>query len=112
ARGLLVAVRAGDRRLVAEDRRGLVQVERLALGQVLDDVHEHDVGVVAARDLLRSRRADVARPDDRDLLAAGCGLEVVVALLHQTFASSFSMIASATWLVPTAVGSSRLGFMS
>ena len=35
ARGLLVAVRAGDRRLVAEHRARLVQVERLALRQAL-----------------------------------------------------------------------------
>ena len=67
--GLLVAVRADDRRLVAEHGAGLVQVERLALRQVLDDVDEHDVGVVAARDLLGGGRADVARADDGDFLA-------------------------------------------
>ena len=69
AGGLLVAVRADHRRLVAEDRAGLVDVERLALREVLDDVDENDVGVVATGDLLRGGRADRARADDGDLPA-------------------------------------------
>ena len=35
-----------------------------------------------------------------------------VTLGHQAPSSSLAMTASATWLVPTAVGSSRDGFMS
>ena len=64
---LLVAVRAGDVRLVAEHRRGLVDVEGLALRKAFLDVDEHDVRVVATRDLLRAGRADVAGSDDSDL---------------------------------------------
>ena len=67
---LLVAVRADDGRLVAEDGAHLVDVERLALRQSLLDVDEHDVRVVARREHLRARRADVARADDRDLLVS------------------------------------------
>src|SRR5881398_213794 len=97
---LLVAVRARDRRLVAEHRAHLIDVQRLALRQVLDDVDEHDVAVVAGREHLGAGRAHVPGTDDRDFAAA------------QTRAPSASMIASATSLVPTAVGSSRVGFMS
>ena len=48
-----VVVRAGDRHVVADDRRRLGQVERLALGQALDDVDQHDVGERALGDALR-----------------------------------------------------------
>ena len=75
-------------------------IEGLALRIVRDDVDEDDVRVVAAGDLLRARGADVAGADDRDLSS------------HVTRAPSLSMIASATSLVPTADGSSRVGFMS
>src|SRR5207237_7426966 len=87
---LVVAVRAEDIRLVPEHRARLVHVERLALREVRDDVDEDDVRVVAARELLRARRADVAGADDRHLVP-------------HTRTPSLSMIASATWLVPTAV---------
>jgi uncharacterized membrane protein len=63
----LVAVRADDVRLEADDGGHLVHVERLALRQVLDDVDEHDVRVVRTRELERARGADVAAADDRDL---------------------------------------------
>ncbi len=66
---LLVAVRADHGRLVAEDGGRLVDVERLPLREVRDDVDEDDVGVVAARELLRARRADVPGADDGDLLS-------------------------------------------
>ena len=100
---LLVAVRAGAVRLVAEHGAHLVDVERLALRQAFLDVDEDDVGVVAGREDLRARRADVPCSDHGDLAStAHAG----------TSASNFSMIASATSLVPTAVGSSRVGFMS
>ena len=62
AGGLLVAVRARDGRLVTQHRGRLVQVERLALRIVGDDVDEHHVGVVAACDLLRARRATFPAP--------------------------------------------------
>src|SRR5205085_6122947 len=88
ALGLVVAVRAEDVRLVPEDRGRLVHVERLALREVLDDVDEHDVGVVAAGHLLRARRADVSGADDRDLRP-------------QTRTPSRSTIASAYSAVPT-----------
>ena len=63
----VVVVRAGDVRLVAEHRAHLVDVERLALRQAFLDVDEDDVGVVALREHLRARRADVPGADDRDL---------------------------------------------
>src|SRR5207253_11269300 len=99
ALGLLVAVRPGDPWLVPDHGGRLVQVQRLALRVVRDDVDEDDVRVVGAGDLLRARRADVAGTDDRDLCS-------------QTRTPSLSMIASAYSDVPTAVGSSRRGFMS
>src|SRR5581483_8937486 len=101
--GLLVPVRAGDVRLVAEHRAHLVDVEGLALRQPFLDVDEDDVRVVARRENLCARRADIAGADDGDLPPVAHTV---------TPASSFSMIASATSLVPTAVGSSRVGFMS
>ena len=109
---LCLAMLAHDARLVAEHSARLVDVERLSLGEPLLDVHERDVAVVAARELLRAGRADVARSDDGDLAAALHRRELVAPSLHQTRTPSLSMIASATSLVPTAVGSSRVGFMS
>src|SRR5262249_49157339 len=109
------AVRADDARLVAEDGAHLVDVERLALRQVLDDVDEDDVRVVARGERLRARGTDVPRADDGDLRPSPRRLEVVETALqicHHALAPSLSMIASATSLVPTAVGSSRVGFMS
>src|SRR5262249_21277827 len=100
---LLVARRADDIRLVAEHRTHLVDVQRLPLGQPFLDVDEDDVRVVARRQHLRAGGADVPRADDRDFGP----------LAHaRTPAPSFSTIASATSLVPTAVGSLREGFMS
>ncbi len=60
---------AEDPRLVPEHRPRLVHVEGLALGEVRDDVDEDHVRVVAPRDLLGARRADIAGADDRDLLS-------------------------------------------
>src|SRR5438876_709709 len=80
-------------------RGQLVDVERLALRQALLDVDEHDVGVVAQREHLCAGRADVAGAHDGDLPPAA-------------HAWSFAISASATSLVPTAVGSLRDGFMS
>ena len=62
---------------------------------------EDDVGVVALREhLARTSRPSLPAPT------------IVTFLRSLTYASSFSMIASAYSLVPTAVGSSRDGFMS
>jgi hypothetical protein len=99
ARGVLVAVRARQRRLVAEHGAGLCQVERLSLRQALHDVDDDDLGVIATGHLLRHRRADVSRADHSDPAP-------------HTVTPIRSMMASATSLVPTAVGSSRVGFMS
>src|SRR5262249_55608383 len=113
AGGLLVAVRPHDGRLVAQDRPRLVDVERLALREVLDDVDEDDVRVVAAGDLLCRGRAHGTGADDGDLAAPlAVGRGGGAANLGHTVTPSLSMIASATSLVPTAVGSSRVGFMS
>ena len=57
---------------------------------------------IARREDMRRGRARGARADDRDLPSHHAA----------TSASSFPMTASATSLVPTAVGSSRFGFMS
>ena len=69
ARRLVVAVRADDARVEAFDRRRLPLVESLALRDALDDV-DHDDGArqLLLRDALRSRRADIARADDRDFV--------------------------------------------
>ena len=69
AGALVVAVRADDARLEPEHRAHLVDVERLALRQALLDVDEDDVRVVALREHLRARRADVPGPDDGHLLS-------------------------------------------
>ncbi len=62
-----VVVGARDRAVVAHDRRRLGQVERLALGQPLDDVDQDDVGQASLGDALGGGRADVAGADDGDL---------------------------------------------
>src|SRR5262249_48373732 len=98
---LVVAVRADDVRFVAEHGTHLIDVECLALRETFLDVDEHDVRVVARGENLGAGRADVPGADDCDLPA-----------LAHTRAPILSMIASATSLVPTAVGSSRAGFMS
>ena len=64
---LVVPVRAGDVRLVAEHGAHLVDVERLALGEAFLDVDEDDVRVIARREHLRAGRADVPGADDGDL---------------------------------------------
>ena len=84
---LVVAVRPGHVRLVAEDRGSLVDVQSLALREAFLDVDQHHVGVVAPRELLRAGRADVACPNNGDLGP------------HDE-PPSFSMIASATLARP------------
>ena len=64
-----VVVRADDPRVVTDDRRGLGEVESLALRQPLHDVDEDDVGETRLGDPLRGRGADIAGTDDGDLVA-------------------------------------------
>ncbi len=59
-----VVIRADDLHVVAHDRRRLGQVERLALGQTLDDVDQHHVGQAPLGDALRDGGADIAGADD------------------------------------------------
>ena len=66
--------------VVADHRRRLGEVERLALGQPFDDVDEHHVGEPGLRDPLGSGRADVAGADDGD---AGTGHGAVHLLLSR-----------------------------
>src|SRR5205807_4037629 len=88
-------------RLEALDRPRLVHVQREPFGLALDDVGEHDrFEDVVLRQPLRRRRTVETGAYDGDL-ARPC---------HCYFnSSSFAMIASAYSLVPTAVGSSRVG---
>src|ERR1700686_337258 len=62
-----MGVGAGNERVVADDGPCLEHVQRLALRQALDDVDQHDIGVVALRKPLRQRGAYVASADDGDL---------------------------------------------
>ena len=62
-----VVVGARDGAVVPDDRRRLREVERLALGQPLDDVDQDDVGQAGLGDALGGGRADVAGADDGDL---------------------------------------------
>ena len=73
ARGVGVVVRAGDPRVVSDDRSGLRKVETLALRQPVDDVDQDDVGEAGLGDALRGRRADIAGADDGDLVAGHAG---------------------------------------
>jgi hypothetical protein len=63
-----VVVRSGDPRVMTHDRRGLGEIEALALWQAFDDVDEHHVGEPGLGDALCGRRPDVAGADDRDLV--------------------------------------------
>jgi hypothetical protein len=71
ARSLLVAVGAGDLAVVPDHGARFEDVQRLALGQALDDVDQDDVGVVTLGETLGQGGADVARADDGDLVAHG-----------------------------------------
>jgi hypothetical protein len=67
------ARRARDARVVAEDRAVLLEVERLALREVLlrGDVEENDVAELLVRTEARELASDVACADESDLLAGG-----------------------------------------
>ncbi len=68
--GVGVVVGARDPGVVPDDRRRLGQVERLALREPLDDVDQDHVGQACLGDPLCGRRADIAGPDDGDLVAS------------------------------------------
>ena len=76
----VVVGRADEPRVEAFDGRGLRQVERLALRHALDDVNQHDVAQLLAREPVRGGRADVARADH-------CNL---VSLAHRFYSSFLS----------------------
>jgi len=63
-----IVVRARDPGVVADDGGRLGQVEALALRQPFHDVDEDDVGQTGLGDPLGGRRANVAGPDDGDLV--------------------------------------------
>jgi hypothetical protein len=67
ARALLVAVSADHVRVEADHGSALQDVQSLALRQALDYVHEDHVCVVALRQPLGRRPADVAGAHDRNL---------------------------------------------
>ncbi len=100
AGGLRVARRldADHVRLVPEHRPGLVDVERLAGGEVRLHVDEHDVGVVPPGDFLRARGADVPGTDDGDLLSSVHGDSFPAGAAP---AAGFSMIATPVALPST-----------
>ena len=65
-----IVVGAGDLGVEAFDRAALRQVERLALGNALDDVEQDDVAQFLLRGEMGERAADIAGADQRDLLAS------------------------------------------
>ena len=69
---VLVGVGAGDAGVEAFDRPRFEQIERLPLRQAFDDVEQHDVAEVLQRAEVRERSADVAGPDEGDLLPCHC----------------------------------------
>ena len=71
-------VGAGDRRIVARARKSRVdaldrgrfrQIQRLALRHAVDDVEENDVAQFLHRRQMRQRSADLAGPNQSNLLA-------------------------------------------
>ena len=73
-----VVRRALDAPVIADDRRDLVQVQRLALRhraglagpfqrQIVRQVQQDDIRVALLRDMEGDRRADIARADDATL---------------------------------------------
>ena len=66
----LVGLRAGIAHVEAVDRRGLGDVERLAVGDAFLDVEEDDVAELLQSDEMRERATDLTGADERDLLTA------------------------------------------
>jgi hypothetical protein len=65
---------AGEKRVIAFDRPGLGEVERLALGNAFGDVEEDDIAHLADRREVSQGAADHAGADERDFRASheGC----------------------------------------
>ena len=64
-----IVVPAGEFRVETLDRRGLRDIEALALGNALDDVEEDDVAELLQPGEERERAADLTGADQRDLPA-------------------------------------------
>ena len=71
-----IIVRAGDRGVVALDRRSLHDVERLSLRHAFDNVEQHDIAQFLEAGQEGQRAADLAGADQRDLVA--CHREILV----------------------------------
>ena len=69
----LVGVGAGELGVEAVDRRGLRDVERLALRDALGDVEQHDVAELLEADEVGERAADLAGADQRNLVTRHVG---------------------------------------
>ena len=65
-----VGLRAGIAHVEAIDRRGLGDVERLAVGDALLDVEEDDVAELFQSDEMSERATDLTGADERDLPTA------------------------------------------
>src|SRR5262249_61196512 len=63
----VVGIGAGQMGIEAVDRRGLDEIERLALGDAFGDVEQHDVAELLEADEMGERAADLAGTDQRDL---------------------------------------------
>ena len=66
--GIVVRALEGD--VEALDRAALGEVERLALGDALDDVEQDDVAQLLRRREMSQRAADIAGTDQRDLVTS------------------------------------------
>ena len=64
----LVARGTGELRIEALDRRGLGDIERLALRNTVDDVEQHDVAELLQTGQEGERAADLTRADQCDLV--------------------------------------------
>ena len=71
-RRFLVRIRTDELYVKAVDRRGLREIQGLALRRALDDIDQHHVRQLFARDPMRRRRPDIAGTDDRNLISS-CG---------------------------------------
>ena len=69
----LVGVGAHDLGVEAVDRRGLREVERLALRNAFGDVEQHDVAELLEADEMGERAADLAGTDQRNLVTRHVG---------------------------------------
>ena len=65
----LIGVGAGEVRVETIDRRGLRDIERLALRHALGDVEQHDVAQFLQADQMGQRAADLPRADQSNLVA-------------------------------------------